>query len=276
MKIMPFLELSPRLILDFVDVVLVGIVAYAVWRLIRGTRAVQLLKGLLVLAVLTVVAYKLQLHLLKWTLEKVWTMAFVAVPIIFQPEIRRVLEKLGQGAPFLRVVSADTRRRLVQEVAAAAAGLSRTRTGALIAFERRTGLREYMEIGVMLDALVSRELLLSIFEPHTALHDGAVLIAGDRIVAAACFLPLAAQHTVPPDLGARHRAAVGLSEQTDALVVVVSEETGRISLAENGRLTRLPDASELEVVLKRHLFPEGLGKLRFGRNHRNKPFETGL
>ena len=273
---MPALELSPRLILNFIDVVFVGIIAYAVLRLIHGTRAVQLLKGLLVLAVLTVIAYRLQLRLLSWTLEKVWTMAFVAVPVIFQPEIRRMLEKLGQGAPFLWLATADTARRAVEEVAAAVAELSRMHTGALIAFERRTGLREYAETGVVLDAVVSRGLLLSIFEPHTTLHDGAVIISGDRVVAAGCYLPLAAQHAVPPDFGARHRAAVGLSEQADALVVVVSEETGGVGLAEGGRLTRLAAPAEIEVVLKQRLFPEGPGKQRFGRNRGGKPFGTRL
>ncbi|MEW6446633.1 MAG: diadenylate cyclase CdaA [Bacillota bacterium] len=268
-------KLSPRLILQIVDIALVVLIAYGVYTLIRGTRAIQLLKGLLVLAALTVVSFRLELSLLNWILEKVWTMAFVAVVIIFQPEIRRMLEKLGQGAPFLRLVAADEAGRVLREVAAAVIDLSRTRTGALIVFERRTGLREYEETGVALDAVVSRELLLTIFEPHTALHDGAVLIRGERVTAAGCFLPLAAQHAVPSNLGSRHRAAVGLSEQTDALVVVVSQETGSIRLASEGRLTRLEHSSEIETVLRERLLSEGFIKQRPGRKEKKKNFQTG-
>lgn len=270
-----FQTLSPRLILQIVDIVLVALIAYGVYTLIRGTRAIQLLKGLLVLSALTVVSFRLELGLLNWILEKVWTMAFVAVVIIFQPEIRRMLEKLGQGAPFLRLVAADEAGRVLREVAAAVVDLSRTRTGALIAFERRTGLMEYAETGVALDALVSRELLLTIFEQHTALHDGAVLIRGERVTAAGCFLPLAAQHAVPSNLGSRHRAAVGLSEQSDALVVVVSQETGSIRLAAGGRLTRLEHSSDIEMALRQRLLTEGFVKQRTGRSKNKKDFGTG-
>jgi diadenylate cyclase len=240
--------------------------------LIRGTRAVQLLKGVLILMALTGIAYGLDLRFLKWTLEKVWTMAFVAVPVVFQPEIRRVLERLGQGAPFLRSVAADEARLVVSEVAEAAAELSRSRTGALVVFERGAGLREYVETGVPLDALVSKKLLLAIYEPHTPLHDGAVIIRGKRIAAAGCYLPLAAQNLIPPDLGTRHLAAVGLSEQSDALVVVVSEETGSVSLVEGGRLTSLADARETGAALKERLFPESLGKRHLGRDYLRKFF----
>mgnify|MGYP005839955751 CR=1 FL=1 len=252
----------PGLILRIVDIVLVAVIAYAVLALIRGTRAVQLLKGVLILMALTGIGYGLDLRLLKWTLEKVWTMAFVAVPVVFQPEIRRVLERLGQGAPFLRSAAADETQRVISEVAAAVAEFSRACTGALIVFERKAGLREYVETGVALDALVSKKLLLNIYEPRAPLHDGAVIIRGQRIAAAGCYLPLAAQHVVPADLGTRHRAAVGLSEQTDAFVIVVSEGTGTVSLADGGRLTRLADAGETEAALKEHLCPQGPGKRR--------------
>jgi diadenylate cyclase len=246
-------ELSPRLILNVVDVVFVVLIAYSVYSLIRGTRAVQLLKGLLVLAALTGVAHWLRLTLLSWILEKIWTVAFVAVVIIFQPEIRRMLEKLGRGAPLLRAIGTGEGEQAVGQVAAAVAELARTRTGALIAFERETGLREFAEGGILLDALVSRELLLTIFEPHTALHDGAVIIRDDRVVAAGCFLPLAAQKVLPSHLGSRHRAAVGLSELTDALVVVVSEETGTVSLVADGKLEPAGELDKLAVVLSERL-----------------------
>ncbi|MEW6172726.1 MAG: diadenylate cyclase CdaA [Bacillota bacterium] len=258
----PF-QVSPGVILKIVlDVGLVVVIAYGVFTLIRGTRAVQLLKGLFVLAVLTGVGYKLDLRFLNWTLDKVWTMAFVAVPIVFQPEIRRMLEKLGQGAPFTRLAGGSGARKMIKETAAAIVELSRARTGALLVFERQAGLREYMETGVILDAVISQKLLLTIFDHHAPLHDGAVIIRGERLAAAGCYLPLAAQHSVSADLGTRHRAAVGLSEQTDALVVVVSEENGNVSIAEEGRLLRLPDAKKAESVLKERLILEGSGKRR--------------
>ncbi|MEW6182436.1 MAG: diadenylate cyclase CdaA [Bacillota bacterium] len=260
---MAVFEVSPGVVLKLVlDVGLVVVIAYGVFTLIRGTRAVQLLKGLFVLAVLTGVGYKLDLRLLNWTLDKVWTMAFVAVPIVFQPEIRRMLEKLGQGAPFSRLVGGSGAKRVIRETAAAVVELSRARTGALLVFERQAGLREYTETGTILDAAVSQKLLLTLFDRHAPLHDGAVIIRGERLTAAGCYLPLAAQHGVSPDLGTRHRAAVGLSEQTDALVVVVSEENGGVSIAEEGRLLRLSESKKTESVLKERLLPEGSGKRR--------------
>lgn len=250
-------DFSPRLVLNVIDAVLVALIAYWVFTLIRGTRAVQVLKGLLVLGALTGVSRWLHLGLLSWILDKVWTVAFVAVVVIFQPEIRRLLEKLGQGAPLLRMISGAVSERVIEQVAAAVRELAQSRTGALIVFQRETGLNDLAEGGVLLDALVSKELLLAIFSPQSALHDGALIIRGDRVVAARCFLPLASQALLPSYLGSRHRAAVGLAEQTDALVVVVSEQTGQVSLAVEGKLERLAALGGLEALLTQRLREKG-------------------
>jgi diadenylate cyclase len=237
-----------------VDGILMLLIVYKVFTTLRGTRAIALLKGLAVLVLLTVVAELLGLPILRWTLDKVWTMAFVALPVIFWPELRSMLEKLGRGRPFSRLLPGNEQLKAVAgEIVAAVERLSRERLGALIVIEREVGLKEYADTGTKLDALVSRDLLLQIFYKNTPLHDGAVIIKGNRVLAAGCYLPPSQNEMLSRDLGTRHRAGVGLSEQSDALVLIVSEETGTISVAEEGTLTRYLDADTLAALLETRL-----------------------
>ncbi|MCL6450006.1 MAG: diadenylate cyclase CdaA [Acetobacteraceae bacterium] len=234
-----------------VAVVEVAIIAYLVYRLlllVRGTRSVQLLNGLVVLLCATLVSQRLNLLAISWILEKLLVMLVVALPVVFQPELRRALEQLGRGRLVSRLFRAGPARggsRLAVHVARAAAALSRSRTGAIIVLERQTGLQDVADTGVRLDAVVSPELLVTLFSPRSPLHDGAAVVRGDRVVAAGCFLPLAEAVEVDPDLGSRHRAALGVTEHSDAAAVVVSEETGAVSLAHAARLERGLDERSL-------------------------------
>ena len=225
---------------DLLDVVLTAYVVYVVLLLIRGTRAVQILQGIALLLVLRLIAQGLHL----WTILSIFNglliASGVALPVVFQPELRRALAQLGTGE-FIegrgRHHGTDTDGEVAAIVGRAAAFLSNAAIGAIIVIERATGLEEYVESGRVLDARVSYELLLTLFTPKTALHDGAAIIRRDRIVAAGCFLPLAETAAVDRRIGTRHRAAIGITEQTDALALLVSEETGEIEMARGGRLS---------------------------------------
>lgn len=236
------------------DVSLVAYILYKLLSLIRGTRAVPLINGIFVLALAFVVADRLGLNTIQFILEKVFLAAAVAIPIIFQPELRRALEYLGRGKllPTNRrsddLVEEDI-RRLIDQVVRATEILGRTKTGALMVIERETGLGEYIDSGVKVDGLVTTELLTNIFIPNTPLHDGAVVVRGNRVAAAACWLPLAEASVLAHDLGTRHRAGVGVTEQSDAVTIVISEETGTISLAQNGKLVRFLDEKTLREML---------------------------
>ncbi len=244
-----------------IDVLLVAGLIYALLYLMRGTPAVQLVRGIIVVvAILFFLVAILPLPAFRWLVERSIPAMLIGVPVIFQPEIRRGLERLGRTGFLLWHTNHQGMRQVVQQVARAAERLSERRHGALIVFERTTGLQELVETGVALDASVTTELLLTIFHPGTALHDGAVVIRGGRIAAAACVLPLAAE--VPdPQMGTRHRAALGVTEQTDAVAVVVSEETGNISLAYGGRMIRNLDEGRLTRSLLA-FFEPGIGVRR--------------
>ena len=237
----------------------IGIVAYVLYRvlgLIRGTRAEQLLKGLVLLLVFTVIASYLKLDMVNWLVEKLWILFAITIPIVFQPEIRRFLEQLGRGSFFAsrRFLSKmEDYENIIAEVSAAAKVLSRNRVGALIVLTRQTGIGEYLESGVKMDSLVSSALLINLFVPNTPLHDGAMVINEGRIDRAACFLPLSDNPNIDQQLGTRHRAGLGISEVSDALVLIVSEETGMISLAREGRLQRGLDGDSLKEMLTREL-----------------------
>ena len=236
---------------DALDILLVALIVYRLLVAFRGTRAAQMLVGLGMLLAASLVARRFELHSLGWLLDNFWSFWAIAVVVLFQPELRRALARLGQGR-FLRAFvgsSRAERAHLVDEVARAAAALAARRIGALIVIERTAGLRQYAELGVPLDALASGDLLESLFLPQSPLHDGAVLVEGRRISAAGCFLPLSRTADVARALGSRHRAALGISEETDAVAMVVSEETGRISLAVDGRIESPMD----ESVLRRRL-----------------------
>jgi len=240
-------------LLDVVDIVLVAIVLYKLYLLIRDTRAVALLKGLIVLLFATLVSKWLGLNVINWLLQKTMTVVLVALPIVFQPELRRALEQLGRGPAFTKnaFLNEEETSSLFEEMEQSVAVLSRNKIGALIVFELDTGLGDYIETGIKLDGLVSSEILTNIFMPNTPLHDGAVIIRGNRIMAAGCILPLTEDRTLSKELGTRHRAAIGLSEQADSLVVVVSEETGTVSIAQGGNLTRYIESAALLEYLQR-------------------------
>ncbi len=235
-----------------IDILLVSIIFYALLTIIQGTQAVQLLRGLMIIVIITVVITSVfQLTAFSWLIRNSLPALLVAIPVVFQPELRRLLERLGRSTGgFLYVRSQETVvREVIQTVARACSRLSLARHGALIVLERETGLQDIIETGVRLDADVSQELLLTLFYPNTALHDGAVIIRQDCIVAAGCVLPLSTANSSERQLGTRHRAALGVTEASDAIAVVVSEETGIISIAHNGRIIRRLDEKRLGKIL---------------------------
>ena len=249
---------------DALDILLVAILIYRVLTIFRGTRAVQITIGLAVLAGAAVMARTLGLSSLGWLLDHFWSFWVVAVIVVFQPELRRALAWIGQGPVLQRLLRGSAERaQVVDEIVRAADSLAGRRIGALIVLERSTGLRQYAELGVALDALVSADLLTSIFLPYSPLHDGAVFVQGSRIVAAGCFLPLSRNTQVGRALGTRHRAALGIAEETDAIAVVASEETGRLSLAVAGRIEPVADAGALRSRLD-ELMGVGSGPAREG------------
>ena len=239
-------------ILDIVDTALVAYFLYRIYIMLKNTRAAALVKGLLVLVFLMLVSKWLELHVINWILEKSMTVVMIALPVVFQPELRRALEQIGRGRLFRKMVELDEQQldEVISSVTEAAVVMSQRKVGALIVFEREVGLEERTETGVQIDGLVSDSLLLNIFEKDTPLHDGAVIIRGQRIVAASCLLPLTDARNLSQELGTRHRAALGLSEQSDALILVVSEETGTISIARNGELYRYLQADDVRDLLR--------------------------
>lgn len=238
---------------DIADIIATSILFYYILLLIRGTRAVQIITGLVVLLALAGLANLFHLLLLSSILNLIIIGAAVSVPIIFQPELRRVLEQLGRGRIFRfesEVNSARGEDKAMAMLAKAAFLLSRNKYGALIVIEQQTGLKEFVESGTTLNAALSPELLLSLFVPRSPLHDGAAIVRDAVIEAAGCFLPLAEQSLTEGRLGTRHRAALGVTEQTDAVVIVVSEESGTIKVAREGKLTReIEDETRLFRVL---------------------------
>lgn len=250
---------------DAVDILVVAYVIYRLIYAIQGTRAITLVKGLAVIFASSVVARALKLRTITWLLDNITTAVIVALPVVFYPELRRTLEEIGRGQFLARWRSggASTHLQVAAAVARAAAALSAQRIGALIVLQRDLSLKEYIDSGIALDALVSEELLRNVFEPRSPLHDGAVIIQGNRIVSARCVLPLT-NAELGSAVGTRHRAAVGLSEQSDAVVVVVSEETGIISLAVGGRLQRYFNEVRLRERLEYHLQAKPDRRFAFG------------
>lgn len=242
----------PLRVTDLVDIAIVSFVVYQVMVLVRGTRAVQLVQGIAVLFLAYGLASWLRLYTLQAILGYLGGIIPVALLVLFQPELRRLLEQIGRGR-FLwasgGVLERDVALRLANDLARAARILGQRRIGALVVIERTTGLVDFIETGVRLDALVSVPLLLNLFYPNTPLHDGAAIIRGNRVVAAGCLLPLSESPLLSRALGTRHRAAVGVTEGTDAVAIVVSEETGTISLAREGSLARGLSEEELKATL---------------------------
>lgn len=245
-------SIFPRLtITSVVDVLLVALLIYQFLLIIRGRRAVYVLFGICILAITYVVAIFAKLELLRTILATLAPYTPIALIVMFQAELRRMLARLGRR-PFLGISQLE-RRELTQEVLLAVNQLAQRRVGALIVIERKMGLRTFIESGVSLDAAVSRDLLLSIFHPGGALHDGAVIIQGDRVAAAACFLPLTTNPLLSTELGTRHRAALGITEESDCVAIVVSEETGRISVAAFGEIEMDVSLDRLEQLLGERL-----------------------
>lgn len=248
-----FTDLTPvNVIFNFLDVLLVWYVMYKTLTLIKGTKAVQLLKGIFVIIVAKIATEIFGLNTLDWLLDEVIDWGFLAIIIIFQPEIRRALEQLGRGKLFQRTTSQqdEEQTRLIEAMKKSVNYMAKRRIGALISIEKETGLTEYIETGIKMNAEISSELLINIFIPNTPLHDGAVIMQRDKITAAACYLPLSESAFISKELGTRHRAALGLSEVTDAIVVIVSEETGAISIASNGKIDRNLTIDEFTLKLR--------------------------
>lgn len=240
---------------SIIDILTVTIIFYWLLWVAQGTRALHLIRGILtLLALLLILGNILNLSTLQWLLRAVSPALIVAVPVIFQPELRRAFEQLGHTSSWLRnpfqTQDEPTVDRAIDEIVRAAAQLSRLRYGALMVIERETGLQDYVSKGVTLNADISRQLLINIFFPNSPLHDAAVIIQGDRILAASVVLPLTDNISASSQLGTRHRAAIGVTEESDALAVVVSEETGQMSVAHSGRLIRNLDQDRLRRVLR--------------------------
>jgi diadenylate cyclase len=251
----------PLRLIDLLDILIVTVLVYQVLLLVRGTRAVQLALGIAVLVLVYVASKVFRLNTLQWVLSGLPVAIPIALLVIFQPELRRMLEQLGRGGVLASSFGGNLDReetiRLVNDVARASRILSTRRTGALIILERRTGLNDVIESGIKIDALVTLQLLITTFFPNTPLHDGAVVIRGNRLAAASCTLPLSENPTLARTLGTRHRAALGITEVTDAIAVIVSEETGSMSIAREGRLSRGLSEEELKVALLDMLVQSG-------------------
>lgn len=239
---------------DVVDILIVSYVIYKFILLVRGTRAIQLMKGIIIVVAIWAASTAFKLNTLQWMMSQMFTFGVVGIIILFQPELRRALEQLGRGTMFSRTASEDDHaiNERIGEIAKAVAHLSRRKIGALIVFEKETGLNDYIESGTLIESRISSELLINIFIPNTPLHDGAVMIRGGQIMAAGCYLPLSENPFISKELGTRHRAAIGMSEVSDALSVIVSEETGQVSVALGGHILR--DMKEEALIAK--LFEE--------------------
>lgn len=251
-KLKELLQPTP---IAIVDIAIVLYIIYRLYMAIRGTRAVQLLKGLIVLVFFNLISQLIGLTVTNWLLEQVMTVGIVALPIIFYPELRRALEHIGRGSLFTKssFLAGEERSHAVDELTMALIQLSSRRVGALVIWEQETGLKDWWSTGVEIDALLTSELIINIFEPNTPLHDGAVILRGDRVRAASCYLPLSDSPELKVGLGTRHRAGVGITEQSDAVSIIVSEETGAISLAHEGKLTRYLDEKSLREWLEKNL-----------------------
>lgn len=240
---------SAGIFIDIIDIAIMTTVIYQILKFFKNTRAMNVLKGVAILIVALAFASWLQLPTITWLLSSVFTSGIVVIVILFQPELRMVFENFGRSHFTDSKATEDEAAKLANEFVKACENLSKRRVGALIVFERKTPLKDIQETGTLLDANVSAGLIENVFEPNTPLHDGAMIVSGTKIVSAGCFLPLSDNPTVDKALGTRHRAALGLSERTDATVIVVSEETGVISCARSGSFMRYLDLETLRQLL---------------------------
>ncbi len=239
-------------VFDLIDILVVSYFLYKLYMILKDTRARTVGSGIVVLAVFALLCKFLNLHVMSWLLDKGISIIFVALPIVFQPELRRALEKIGSGKFFRNNREVDI-KAMISEVLDAVEIMSRDKVGALIVFERDRSLEERIETGVHIDGVVSSGLLQNIFVKDTPLHDGAVIIRGNRIVASSCVLRLTENRNLASELGTRHRAALGISEESEAIALVVSEETGTVSIARNGSMDRYLNSKDIEGILVREL-----------------------
>lgn len=245
-------------IVDIIEIVIIAFVFYHIMVWIKNTRAWALFRGIIVILVFLLIAAVLQMNTIIWLAARIFDVAAIALVIIFQPELRSVLERLGRKNILSALFNFDFSRssetrfseKTINDLTKACFEMGKNRTGALIVIERDVKLSEYVRTGIMLDSMFSSQLLINIFEHNTPLHDGAVVMRGDRIVSATCYLPLSDNMELSKELGTRHRAAVGISEVSDSLTIAVSEETGSVSVAMNGRLYRNLDADSLRERLR--------------------------
>ncbi|MHB8173872.1 MAG: diadenylate cyclase CdaA [Nitrospirota bacterium] len=233
---------------DVLDILVVAFILYRVFLLIKGTRAVQMMFGLGILLLALIFSRWVGLYTLNWLVQSFMTQVVLVILVLFQPELRRALAHMGENTLFSSLSPIES-SKFLDEIVKAAVSLANRRIGALIVLERETDLKNIIEMGTPVEARVSKELMLSIFHPTSPLHDGAIVVQEGRIAAAGCFLPLSMSPMVAKELGTRHRAAIGLTEETDAVVIVVSEETGTISIVQAGRLNRDLDAVTLRRAL---------------------------
>lgn len=266
---------------NLLEIAIIAFLVYEILLWIKNTRAWTLLKGIVVILGFTVFVYVLRLNTIFWIVSRLAFVATTALVIIFQPELRKALEQLGSQNFFSNLLSFDDGKtkqmfsdKTINELVRATFEMAKVKTGALMVIERETSLKEIERTGIEINGLVTSQLLINIFEHNTPLHDGAVVIRGNRVAAATCYLPLSDNMTISKDLGTRHRAAVGVSESTDSLTIVVSEETGRVSVAEEGSLTRVQNADGLREILsvlkKEEEAPGNRFKLWKGRRRNGK------
>ncbi len=235
---------------DVLDILIVAYVMYYLYSMIKDTKAATLLKGLIVLGFFTLLSSWFDFYVVNWLLQKIMAMVLIALPIVFQPELRKTLERIGRGKLFRKNnLAKEKADQAIEEIVGAAVSMARHKVGALIVLEQQTGLSDYIETGTLIEASISQELLMTIFAHNTPLHDGAVIIREGKLMAAGCLLPLTEDRTLSRELGTRHRAAIGMSEQTDAWIIVVSEESGTISIAHEGKLQRFLTGAQLKVII---------------------------
>lgn len=257
---MDFFETIQRLfttfrVTDLIDILVIAVIIYYIILLVKETRAEQLIKGFFAILIVAQLSDWFNLYTVNWLISNLLTVGLILVIVLFQPELRRAFERLGRSQgwllSFVNPSEDIENRERVEEVTRATNSLSRQKIGALIVLEGTTGLNDIVETGTRIDGAVTAELLINIFIPNTPLHDGAVIIKDDSIRAAGAFLPLTENNNLARDLGTRHRAALGISERSDAMVIIVSEETGQVSVAEDGKISRRIDAETLKEILYR-------------------------
>lgn len=284
-KYLFWLNIPSVTVIDIVEIILIAFLLYSILVWIKNTRAWALFKGIIVIVVFVLIAALFQMNTILWLAGRLINVGIIALAVIFQPELRKALDQLGRKRFFLGMFSWDMDRavkrfseRTASEMVKATFEMAKVKTGALIVVEKDIMLSEYERTGIPLDSLVSSQLLINIFEKNTPLHDGAVIVRGDRIVSATCYLPLSDNMELDKELGTRHRAAVGISEVSDSLTIIVSEETGAVSVAIGGEITRGLDGDELKRMLM-ELADAGYGESQWQKikrrfNHGQKSVES--